>query len=298
MLRRPIFLSVAFLSSLMVVAQVEHEILLRSGNGTQGGSDALVKIVDFGGTGCRVPTAGDFQVAQGPEAQRAFIIDAWPEFYVWPLPSDASAQWISVGRGAPPHSALYAVAFSIDQNPIGHVELDLAYAADNKLHGAYVNGHLVSTLGSCSGEDFWGEKIIAGVDITDIVQPGENWLYLNLYDQGDIYVSGLIFSARIVVRGTAFQRGDANLDRQENIADAICVLGFLFGGAGDPSKEKVRLCFDAADANDDGQVNIADAIKIISYLFAQSGPLPEPFNTCGVDPTPDGLDCDQYSPCE
>jgi len=101
--------------------------------------------------------------------------------------------------------------------------------------------------------------------------------------------------------GTEFKRGDTNADDTVDIADAICVLGYLFGGPDDPCKVKIPACFDAADANDDGAVDIADGIKILGHLFAGDGPLPGPFGECGLDPTedpPDTLGCETYPPCE
>ncbi len=88
-----------------------------------------------------------------------------------------------------------------------------------------------------------------------------------------------------------FMRGDVNADGTVNIADAITVLGVLFGGGIAPSCEKT------ADANDDGTLDIADAIAILSHLFAGSGPLPQPFGACGKDPTSDGLGCRTYERC-
>ena len=102
--------------------------------------------------------------------------------------------------------------------------------------------------------------------------------------------------------GTQFKRGDTNADGKHNIADAICLLGFLFGQESDPCKQGVPRCRDGADANNDGKIDIADAIKILGYLFmsATSGPLPAPFPDCGLDPeTPaDTIDCVTYAPCQ
>ncbi len=102
--------------------------------------------------------------------------------------------------------------------------------------------------------------------------------------------------------GTQFKRGDTNADGKHNIADAICLLGFLFGPETDPCKQGVPRCRDGADANNDGKIDIADAIKILGYLFtsATTGPLPEPFLTCGLDPAvpADTLDCATYAPCQ
>ena len=89
-----------------------------------------------------------------------------------------------------------------------------------------------------------------------------------------------------------FQRGDSNADGTVNIADAIFVLTFLFGGGNPP------VCVDTADANDDGVTNIADAIATLSHLFGGAGPLADPFGACGVDPTDDTLDCLAYPPCD
>lgn len=81
-----------------------------------------------------------------------------------------------------------------------------------------------------------------------------------------------------VVVDPPFRRGDVNDDGQLNIADAISVLGHLFGGDPAPS------CSDAADANDDGLLNIADAISILGYLFG-GGSIQPPGDVCGPDPT-------------
>ncbi|HAK95680.1 MAG TPA: hypothetical protein DCM87_11920 [Planctomycetes bacterium] len=94
--------------------------------------------------------------------------------------------------------------------------------------------------------------------------------------------------------GAEFTRGDANTDGKRDIADAIKVLSYLFGGGTSP-----LACLEAGDANDDGKVDIADAIRILGHLFAQTGPLPDPFDACGVDPTPGDppLGCETFEPC-
>jgi hypothetical protein len=94
--------------------------------------------------------------------------------------------------------------------------------------------------------------------------------------------------------GTKFKRGDANDDGQTNIADAVFTLSYLFANGPDPN------CMDAADTNDSGGINIADAVALLSYLFASAGDLPEPFTTCGVDPSPETpleLPCERFNHC-
>ncbi len=92
--------------------------------------------------------------------------------------------------------------------------------------------------------------------------------------------------------GPQFQRGDINADGGVNIADAVAILGYQFAGAAEP------VCMDAADANDDGSVNLADAVAVLSHRFAGTGPLKEPFESCGTDPTDDELGCISFPPCE
>ncbi|HAK93799.1 MAG TPA: hypothetical protein DCM87_02000 [Planctomycetes bacterium] len=58
--------------------------------------------------------------------------------------------------------------------------------------------------------------------------------------------------------------GNVNTDSKVDIADAITLLGYLFGGGLKPPP----VCAKAADANDDNKLDIADAIKILAYLFS------------------------------
>jgi hypothetical protein len=84
-----------------------------------------------------------------------------------------------------------------------------------------------------------------------------------------------------VETGDPFVRGDANADGSIDIADAIALLGFLFGGAGP------LACDDAGDTNDDETLNIADTIRLLGFLFGSDPPPPPPFGQCGSDPTGD-----------
>ena len=93
-----------------------------------------------------------------------------------------------------------------------------------------------------------------------------------------------------------YTRGDTNTDGHLDMADAVCILTYLFGAEDDPCKRGVEQCLDAADANDEGTVNIADAIRILGYLFTR-GPLPEPFTSCGYDETADALRCFEFAAC-
>ena len=90
-----------------------------------------------------------------------------------------------------------------------------------------------------------------------------------------------------------FVRGDSNGDGGINLADVINSLFFTFNIPGG-----ISPCDDASDVNDDGILNLADGIFLLNYLFQPPAPPPpEPFPNCGIDPTPDGLDCASFPPC-
>jgi PKD repeat protein len=82
-----------------------------------------------------------------------------------------------------------------------------------------------------------------------------------------------------------FIRADANQDQALDIADAVFILTYLFGGGSDGG------CSSAIDANDDGANNVADAVTVLDHLFSAGSPILPPFPGCGVDPTPDALEC-------
>ncbi len=82
-----------------------------------------------------------------------------------------------------------------------------------------------------------------------------------------------------VTEPPGFIRGDANRDGDVNIADAVAILGRLFGT--DPPLQ----CEDAADANDDEDVNLADGVYILQYIFINGPVIPPPYPRCGIDPT-------------
>lgn len=85
----------------------------------------------------------------------------------------------------------------------------------------------------------------------------------------------------------SFVRGDSNADESFDVSDPIFSLAALFTpGAPNPG------CSDAADANDDGLFDVSDAVFTLSALFVPgSPPPPAPHPMCGLDTTPDGLDC-------
>jgi|ADurb_Met_02_Slu_FD_contig_121_39678_length_3329_multi_8_in_0_out_0_1 hypothetical protein len=65
--------------------------------------------------------------------------------------------------------------------------------------------------------------------------------------------------------GTPVFTGDANSDTKIDIADAVCILGYLFGSPSDPCKSP--KCMANMDVNNDAKVDIADAVSVLGYLF-------------------------------
>lgn len=93
-----------------------------------------------------------------------------------------------------------------------------------------------------------------------------------------------------------FRRGDCNNDSSVDVADAVFLLLFNFGGG-----QVSPTCLDACDFNDDGMTlgQVTDSIALLRYLFIGDMPSqsPGPFS-CGVDPTFDQLTCGSHSACE
>lgn len=84
-------------------------------------------------------------------------------------------------------------------------------------------------------------------------------------------------------------RGDSNDDGAVNLADAIRMLDFVFGG-------QLVDCVQALDANADASVNVADVVFFLGHLFSGSGPLPAPFPDCGP-PDAAGPSCAAFVSC-
>lgn len=93
------------------------------------------------------------------------------------------------------------------------------------------------------------------------------------------------------VEPVEFRRGDVNGDGSVQLTDAVNLLTGLFGPSpGFP-------CDRAADVNDSNVVDLSDAVLLLNYLFLNGAPPATPFPSCGIDDTPDLLQCASYSSC-
>jgi len=73
-------------------------------------------------------------------------------------------------------------------------------------------------------------------------------------------------SVTVIRRRVGVMLGDSNCDSAVNLADAVCILDFLFG----PSEEtacKRPCCAASQETNGDGRIDLADAITLLSFLF-------------------------------
>lgn len=89
--------------------------------------------------------------------------------------------------------------------------------------------------------------------------------------------------------GVHFLRGDANGDGTFSISDPISVLNHTFGSLD-------LLCDSAGDYSDNGSLGLEDVVGLLVWLFGGGSAPPQPFPSCGVDPTPDALTCDVGCP--
>jgi len=87
----------------------------------------------------------------------------------------------------------------------------------------------------------------------------------------------------------SFRRGDADGSTRHDVADAVRIVRFVAGrlAGGDPTV----ACHDAFDVDDDGRLGFADAVALLGYLFGRGTPPVSPFPDCGFDDTADELDC-------
>ena len=92
--------------------------------------------------------------------------------------------------------------------------------------------------------------------------------------------------------GVRFLRGDCNDDSAVDLADAVCILTWLFGG------EAATGCIAALNTNGDGDVNIADPVALLTFLFG-GGPSPvSPFPDCGPGMLPADPELGCANPCQ
>ena len=99
-------------------------------------------------------------------------------------------------------------------------------------------------------------------------------------------VVGRVSPCFAIVEGETFIRGELNGNGSIDLGDPIALLAGLFLDGVDLD------CLDAADVNDDGVAELADALDLLGYLYGGATPPPAPFPACGFDRTSDAIDCE------
>ena len=123
-----------------------------------------------------------------------------------------------------------------------------------------------------SGEDCNSNGILDGCDLTNGLPDVNNNGIPDECDSGK------------------FIRGDLNGDSSTDITDAILGIQYMF-------QSYTLDCISAADNNDDGSVDLTDAVYLLSHIFNGTVSIPAPTASCGVDPSLDGLDCQNHGAC-
>lgn len=193
-------------------------ISIKSGNGAFFGPDSsITMLIGPQDTGFNVPlTLANFTDARnGPAAIVVPNHPAWKPA----LTIDPSAQFISTHAihpnsipsvGTILSTALYAVDFEITSDTIDSATLDIHYLVDNQLgddanEGVFINGIPVANT---KGGGFGADQSFIGRDITSMVNPGTNTLYVLGVDVGG--PSGLQFHVDITVESTTNTSPDAS----------------------------------------------------------------------------------------
>lgn len=148
------------------------------------------------------------------------------------------------------------------------------------------------------GEERPTEPTLQGLEGAELELPFEldggteySWAIAGVNESGESLLVESSFSTGSD-RPPSFRRGDVNDDGVIDIGDVLGSLLHQFAGAPPP------LCSRALDSDDSGQIDLADPVLLLHFLFL-SGPAPaSPFPACGIDETPDGLDCEPMPGCE
>ena len=173
-------------------------------------SESDTEITFLGSQDVFIPTLQDFDDAcAGPGAQ---IVEPHPN-WLFPLPGNPTAQWISTDPNIGEHApvGLYCHPFNVGSTTIDSAFFDIIWTVDNTLgadggdnsitleingvviDGVYLNG---VPLGISGGNPFT-HNVSFGNDVTGLLQTGTNTLHVYVRDIG--FVGGVIYSAWVSI---------------------------------------------------------------------------------------------------
>ncbi len=207
----------------------EEFVHLQTGNGLSSESDTEI---NFLGGSDLIPTLQDFDDAcAGPAAE---IVAPHPN-WLFPLPGNPAAQWISTDPNIEEHApvGLYCHPFNVDSTTIDSAFFDIIWTVDNTLgadggviDGVYLNGVPLGIIGG----NFFTHKVSFGNDVTGLLQTGTNTLHVYVRDLG--VAGGVIYSAWVSINPV-----DTNPD---------------FDGDGLSDQEEIALGTDPVNPDPDG----------------------------------------------
>jgi hypothetical protein len=180
------------------------------------------------------------------------------------------------------HSRMNADNFPTDDDTL-FVENDVAVLTRKLAHHVIIYSEGPTSL-SFSGVDSLDlSTVYSGGAVPSVTKVSDRVRMFNLTPMR-LYIMEILSGPE----PTVFRRGDVDLSGKVDFTDAIVEREFIIPGLGSIE------CEDAADSNEDGAVDFSDAIYTLTVIFL-GGTIPSPgTNSCGVDPTPDALDCGTY----
>jgi hypothetical protein len=140
--------------------------------------------------------------------------------------------------------------------------------------------------------DGLGDTCDSDVDGDEVEDADDNCPSAPNEDQADWDQDGVGDACDSPPPGPLFVRSDANHDTKVNLADAQFILNYLFLGG------PVAPCEEAANISDTFELDITAPIHLLRALFLGDVRVPQPYPNCGLDPTTDGFECEEYDHCQ
>jgi hypothetical protein len=131
----------------------------------------------------------------------------------------------------------------------------------------WINGDVYDVIAVCEGDEVLATLAGTAAQAVLAGQPDGRHTYTVVALKGTVESSGVACAVTLPAgegETISILMGNVNTDNKVNIADAVALLGYLFGGESKPPP----VCAKAADANDDNKLDISDAVKILAYLFS------------------------------
>jgi hypothetical protein len=127
--------------------------------------------------------------------------------------------------------------------------------------------NLVESIGP-QGLSGWNDKSLLVSDFMTPTDQVKVRFEASDLGMGSVVEAGIDDINVLYVECTDYIYGDANMDGELNVADAVFVINYVFKGG--PAPNPVG----AGDANCDGDSNVADAVYMINFVF-HGGPAPD-----------------------